>query len=102
MKLQPARYDTERRWKAMQKGKETPRHDPWLIQEDQDSAEPDPNIPDILSRLEERMPVTEAERRMLEQHEQHLPQDEEPDEEDWSIPEHDPYLEIISSLEMQN
>ena len=48
------------------------------------------------------MPVTEAERRMLEQHEQHLPQDEEPDEEDWSIPEHDPYLEIISSLEMQN
>lgn len=86
----------------MRKGNETSLHDPWLVQEDQDSGEPDPNIPDILSRLEERMPVTEAERRMLEQHEQYLAQDEEPDEDGWSISEHDPYPDIISSMEMQS
>ena len=86
----------------MRKGNETSLHDPWLVQEDQDSGEPDPNIPDILSRLEERMPVTEAERRMVEQHEQYPAQDEEPDEEGWSVPEHDPYPDIISSMEMKS
>ena len=54
-------------------------------------------IPDILSRMQERLPVTEAERQLLRD----LHDDPGHDQDEWPALLEEPYLEAISGLERQ-
>ena len=69
--------------------------------------DPDPDdgyqhlIPDILSRMQEQLPVTEEERRILRQYQDNPEDDTDIDHGQWPTLEEEPYLEAITGLERQ-
>lgn len=69
--------------------------------------DPDPEdgyhhlIPDIMSRMQEKLPVTEEERRILRQYQDNPEDHPDIDHGQWPTLEEEHYLEAITGLERQ-